>query len=107
DSILAADPRGALAFFVLVPLALALLPGRTPPQFHMGGVVVASLIGLVLDMAVFSSRFLQPRPREAVHIFVVGATVLAIAAMAGPRLSPFATMFLMWMATAASIRLSS
>ena len=105
EPLTSADPRGALAFFVLVPLGLATLP-HTPRDFHIAAIATIAGIGVLVDMFILLSRHISPRSRAVAHVTVVTLVVAGVAFRMGGVLSPFATMFFLWTATAASIRLS-
>lgn len=105
--ILRADPRGAAAFFLLAPLAVATLPHPRPVGVHIGLVLAIAALGGALDALVLLSPRFPPTLRAASHVAVTTGVAMGIAYAAGPQIAPFATMMVLWMATAAAIRLSA
>ena len=100
-----ADPRAALAYFLLIPVALGTLPSF-PHDMHFAAVVAIAVAGVSLDMAVLLNRRIDPATQAAAHNILVTVVAAAEAISGGSMISPFATLAFVWMATAASIRLT-
>ncbi|GAC1378576.1 MAG: hypothetical protein NVSMB4_08260 [Acidimicrobiales bacterium] len=105
--ILRADPRGAAAFFLLAPIAVVTLPNPRLVGVQAGRVLVVAAVGAALDALVLLSPRFPATLRAASHVAVTTAVAMGIAYAAGPQIAPFATMTVLWMATAAAIRLSA
>ncbi|GAC1531853.1 MAG: hypothetical protein NVS3B12_08550 [Acidimicrobiales bacterium] len=103
--ILRADPRGAAAFFLLAPLAVVTLPHPRPVGFHFGLVLTIAALGAALDALVLLGPRFPVTLRAASHVAVTTGVATGIAYTAGPQIAPFATMMVLWTATAAVIRL--
>jgi signal transduction histidine kinase len=104
---LRADPRSAAAFFLLVPVALLAMPHHAPAGFHRGQVMGVVAIGAVLDAVVLLAPGVGAVTRQWAHVALTTVVSLAAAGVIGAAMAPFATMPVVFIATAASIRLTT